>query len=242
MLLARIGLCLCFLGASCFATQILLSPADVIGGSGAYGGNWQTGSFNATEILDQQTGNVVDSFGTTYWLNPDNGPANAYIVIDLGAAYHIVSIDLFNTHNSGFGDRGTGNFTFEASNAITNLGGPGFDLSGPTTTILNGTLAAAPVADPIAAQSFAVSDPGSYRYFKFEPNSVATSGASCCGANNYGLNELRVFDAPASGVPEPASFLLVAGGIALTALRCFPVARRSQRSASESAREARKNT
>jgi hypothetical protein len=45
---------------------------------------------------------VVDVFGASYWLNPDNGPANAYIVIDLGAAYHIVSIDLFNTHNSEF--------------------------------------------------------------------------------------------------------------------------------------------
>jgi hypothetical protein len=193
----------------------------VIGGSGSYGGNWLTGTFNATSIFDQQTGPVSDNFGVSYWINPDDGPQNAYIVIDLGAAYHLSSLDFFNTHNSNFGDRGTGDFTIEAGNSITNLGAPGFDLTGPTVVILNGTLAAAPVADPINAQSFTLSDPGTYRYIKFEPHTVAAAGTPCCGANVYGLNELRVFETPVTtdgSVPEPAPLALLTSGLAAIAL------------------------
>jgi len=191
------------------AGQVVLNGANVIGGSGAYGGDWSSGQFNAREIVDQQTGAVTDSFGATYWLNPDNGPANAYIVIDLGAAYQITSLELFNTHNDGFNDRGTGSFSFEASNSVTNLGTAGFDLSSGTgVTILASTLLPAHTPDPIPGQTFTVSDPGTYRYIKFEPHSVAVGGNSCCGANNYGLNELRVFSDPVA-TPEPASTELV---------------------------------
>ena len=96
----RLTFAFCVLATTCFGSQIPLSPTNVIGGSGSYGGDWQTGSFNATAILDQQTGPVSDTFGISYWINPDDGPFNAYIVIDLGAAYHLSSLDLFNTHNS----------------------------------------------------------------------------------------------------------------------------------------------
>jgi hypothetical protein len=201
------------------AGLLSLSPSNVIGGSIPYGGNWQSGSFNATLILNQQTGAVSDAFGSSYWLNPDGGRADAYIVIDLGATYQVTSLDLFNTHNSNYGDRGTGNFQIRAGNSVVDLGGPGFDLTGSTTVILNGTLVAAPVVDPIAGQSFSVSDTNGYRYLRFEPLSVATANTSCCGANNYGLNELRVFGAEASApqsTPEPAAFVLM--GSALVAI------------------------
>jgi len=217
----RITFASCVLATTCFGSQIALSPSNVIGGSGSYGGNWQSGSFNATEILDQQIGPVSDNFGVSYWINPDGGPLAAYIVIDLGAAYHISSLDLFNTHNSQYGDRGTGDFTIEAGNSVVNLGAAGFDLTGSTTVILNGTLVAAPVSDPIAAQSFILSDPGTYRYLKFEPHTVASAGAPCCGANNYGLNELRAFEEPITtgdSVPEPAPMALLASGLAAVAL------------------------
>jgi hypothetical protein len=208
------------LATTCFGSQIPLSPTNVIGGSGSYGGNWQTGSFNATEILDQQTGPVSDNFGVSYWINPDGGPLNAYIVIDLGAAYHLSSLDLFNTHNSQYGDRGTGDFTIEAGNSVVNLGAAGFDLTGSTTVILNGTLVAAPVSDPITGQTFTLSDPGTYRYIKFEPHTVASAGAPCCGPNNYGLNELRAFETPLpnDNAPEPAPMALIASGLAAVAL------------------------
>jgi hypothetical protein len=209
MSLSRLILLLPF-ASTCFAVQITLSPANVIGGSGSYGPNaWNAGGFNATQILDQQTGPVNDIFATNYWLNPDNGPANAYIVIDLGAAFQITSLDLFNTHNANFNDRGTGSFSFEASNSVTNLGANGFDLSGSITNILNGVLAAG-TTNPDPAQSFAVSNTNSFRYIKFEPHTVAASGTPCCGTNVYGLTEVRVFG---SNVPEPSSMALLGSGL-----------------------------
>src|SRR4051794_25797939 len=156
----RLTFAICAVATTCFGSQIPLSPSNVIGGSGSYGGNWQSGSFNATEILDQQTGPVSDNFGVSYLINPDGGALAASIVIDLGAPSPLSSLDLFNTQNSQYGDRGTGDFTIEAGNSVVNLGAAGFDLTGSTTVILNGTLAAAPVLDPIAAQSFTLSDPG----------------------------------------------------------------------------------
>jgi hypothetical protein len=46
---------------------------------------------------------------------------------------------------------------------------------------------------------------------------VASVNATCCGANVYGLNELRVFEAPsitAEIVPEPAPLALLGFGLA----------------------------
>jgi hypothetical protein len=203
---------------SAVAAQIALTPANVIGGSDSYGGSWNSGCFNATRILDTQSGPVSDGYCVNYWLNPDNGPANAYIVIDLGAAYTLGSIELFNGHNNGFNDRGTGNFNIQAGNAVADLGANGFDLTGSITTIVTGTLApSSSSSEPIPAQTFSAS--GTYRYLRFNPTSVSTSGGSCCGANNYALAEMRVFESAAIATPEPGSVLLLIGGIAVLARR-----------------------
>jgi hypothetical protein len=217
----QIGLALAlaftFVGSS-FAAQILLAPSDVIGSNGQY-----SGTFTASAILDHQTGSINEpAQDGSYWLNSDNGPVNAYVVLDLGAMYHIVSFDLFNTHNANYGDRGTGDFSIEASNSIgAGPGGSvGFDLSGGIVTLVSGTLTSAnPAGDPVAAQTFTSSDAGSYRYVRFSPHSVASFNAPCCGANNYGLNELRAFDGPVTATPEPASVVLL--GLCLAALGLF---------------------
>ena len=201
---------------SVFAAQIPLSPANVIGFFGQY-----SGLFPASAILDHQTGTISEpTQNGSYWLNSDNGPANAYIVIDLGAAFHLGSFDLFNTHNAMFNDRGTGLFSIEASNSISpGVFGSGSDLSGLTVTLVSGTLlAASSNTDPLAPQTFVASDPGSYRYIRFSPHTVATSSTPCCGTNTYGLNELRAFDAPLSEVPEPATMTLLGGGLAVFGL------------------------
>lgn len=199
---------------SMFASQIPLSPGNVIGFLGNY-----SGLFPASSILDHQSGTITEpTQDGSYWLNSDNGPANAYVVIDLGTGFHLGSFDLFNTHNANFGDRGTGAFSIEASNSIGPGVGSGSNLSGTIVTLVSGTLVAAPVSLPLVAQTFLSSDPGSYRYIRFSPHTVAVSGTSCCGSNNYGLNELRAFDAPASGVPEPASMALLGGGILVLGL------------------------
>ena len=120
-----------------------------------------------------------------------------------------------------YGDRGTGDFSIEAGNSVTDLGAAGFDLTGAQPIILNATLLGVPISDPIAGQSFSLSDPGTYRYIKFEPHTVATSGNNCCGANNYGLNELKAFEGPVStdgAAPEPGPMALLASGLAALAL------------------------
>jgi hypothetical protein len=205
---------------SAFASLIPLTPSNVIGFLGAY-----PGPFPASSILDHQTGIITEpSQDGSYWLNSDNGPANAYVVIDLGAAFHLASFDLFNTHNANFGDRGTGAFSIEASNSIVPgaPGSSGSDLSGFVTLALVpvGPLAAenpTPLNGPLTAQTFLSSDPGSYRYIRFSPHSVASFNAPCCGANVYGLNELRVFDAPTT-VPEPATMAIFGLGLAVIGL------------------------
>lgn len=197
-----------------FASQIPLSPGNVIGFLGDY-----SGLFPASSILDHQTGTIVEpAQDGSYWLNSDNGPSNAYIVIDLGSAIHLGSFDLFNTHNATFGDRGTGAFSIEASNSIAPGAGTGSDLSGSIVTLVSGTLLASPVGIPLAAQTFLSTDVGSYRYIRFSPHSVAAPGTPCCGTNVYGLNELRAFDAPVSVIPEPATLGFLGVGLAVLGL------------------------
>jgi hypothetical protein len=198
------------------ASQLIPDPSNVIGSSGSYG-QGAGYDFTAGSIFSQQTGPVTDVFSAgTYWLNPDNGPANAFITIDLGAAYSLSSFDLFNTHNTQYGDRGTGAFTIIGGNTITGTAGD-YVLSGSTTLLASGTLTAAPVSDPISGQIFASLSSGDFRYLEFLPTSVASANNPCCGANVYGLNELRI-----SAVPEPATWaLMILGfaGIGFTAYR-----------------------
>lgn len=200
-----------------FGTPLILAPANVIGYYGQY-----SATFTASSILDNQAGPINEpAQDGSYWLNLDNGPVNAYIVIDLGALYHITSFDLFNTHNANFGDRGTGDFSIEAGNSIGVGIGSGFDLSGGFVTLVSGTLAAAnPATNPLVWGSFGSSDNGFYRYIRFSPHTVASFNAPCCGANNYGLNELRIYEGAVSGSPEPAPLALLGGGfVALGLLR-----------------------
>jgi hypothetical protein len=198
-----------------FASQIPLSPGDVIGFFGVY-----SATFPASSILNHQTGTINEpAQDGSYWLNSDNGPANAYIVVDLGAAFHLGSFDLFNTHNATFNDRGTGAFSIEASNSIGPGIGSGSDLSGTIVTLASGTLLSASLSsDPLVAQTFLSSDPGSYRYIRFSPHTVAASGTPCCGTNVYGLNELRAFDASATVSPEPATMAFLGGGLVIVGL------------------------
>src|SRR4051812_12435964 len=86
--------------AGAFAAQVPLTPSNVIGGSGSYGGEFNSGQFNALQILDDQSAIVTEPTQNGFWLNPDGGPANAYITVDLGAYYHLNRFDLFNAHNA----------------------------------------------------------------------------------------------------------------------------------------------
>ncbi len=191
------------------AAQLTLAPASVIGSSGYY---TACCTFQPGNIFDQQTGTVTESFGAGYWLNPDNGPANAYITVDLGAVYNLTGVTLYNTHNGPYADRGTGDFQIFGSNSVA-----GGALVGGTS-LLSATLTPEVSGDP-TAQAFTLS--GSYRFISFNPTSVSVGGNPCCGANVYGLDELKVFG---TAVPEPATWALMIAGFGMTG---FAMRRRS---------------
>jgi hypothetical protein len=191
------------------ASQILLTPASVIGGSDTFAGAWNApfspaGDFNALNVADDQTGPVVDIFGTNYWLGPQ-GSAQAYFVLDLGAVYNFQSVDLFNTHNNGDFDRATGDFQIYVSNSITSTPTNGMDLVGASLA-LSGTLII--TGDPIPAQSFNFGPGISAQYLRFNAVSIA---ADTIGAQGVGLNEIRVFSTPETG--SSLALLGIAAGI-----------------------------
>jgi hypothetical protein len=213
--------------ATATAAQIALTPTNVIGGTDAYNGNpgggyWNSGSFPASNILSTQTGIVSEASYTGFWLNADSNASSPYITISLGGSFDNLSqVELFNTHNGGYNDRGTGQFQIVGGNAVTNEGttlAPNYELTGPTTVLFSGTLAAANSgqdATGIPAQTFNAIATGSFQYLAFEPLTVAADGnggLGCCGPDNFGLNEIRVFTSP-----EPNSYvgLVGLGGIGL---------------------------
>ena len=189
------------------AAQISLAPANVYASTTPY-----SSTYEANNILDQQTGTINETAQDgSYWLNPDNGASTGTISIDLGAQYRLGSFDLFNTHNAFYNDRGTGSFAIWASNDST---------FATFTQVASGVLTAEMQGTPLTAQTVNSSSNALFQYIQFRALSTAAqtnSGNGCCGPTNYGLNELRVFDAPLIGgaVPEPASWALMIGGFGL---------------------------
>jgi hypothetical protein len=202
-LAAALCLSLASLGAS--AQQLILSPSNVIGSSGFAGVTYEPGN-----LLDQQTGTVTDNFGD-YWLSPTNADAsNTFITIDLGAAYPVDLLVLFNTHHSFNYNRGTGNFRVVASNSVVDLGGSNFALSGTTSVLVQGTLGAVWGDNPPAV-TFDVTDPTPYRFLSFQPLTVASAIAPPT-PTSFGMNEMRVV---VSAVPEASTSAMMLAGVAV---------------------------
>lgn len=196
-------------GAAAFAQaqQVVLTPSSVIGGTGDYfSGNYNVASsFSTLNVVNQQTGSVTEQDQSgSYWLTQNGTPTTGnpkYFVLDLGSPVSISDIDLFNTHNAGYDDRGTGDFAILASNSITPDSNASFgqDLVNPAT-IVNGTLAPAhQTVNPIPAQSFSPNTSTAYQYIEFEDLTIGAAGDRGFGAAGGGLNEIRVF------TPEPAA-------------------------------------
>ncbi|MCU0793605.1 MAG: PEP-CTERM sorting domain-containing protein [Opitutaceae bacterium] len=202
-----------FLGAVSLpgsAQQILLSPGNLIGGGASYYGSFDSGVYSADKVLNQQTGAITDIQGYDMWLGED-GASSGYFVLDLGAAYKLDRIDLVNTHNEFYNDRGTDAFTILVSNSITDAGEVtegvplGMDLVSPVT-LLTGTLTfwlyeETPVIDVFSSSSFVSGASGTaWRYLLFRFDSIN-------GGAGGGLNEIRLYTA----IPEPSTFALLAG-------------------------------
>ena len=162
--------------------QLVLSTTNVIGQSSVY-----SGSFTADKILDEQTSSIGnEGFASGYWLGA-GGSAKGYVLIDLGSSTLISKLEIYNTHNSGYNDRGTLNFHIETGNSVS-----GGALLGGVTN-LSGTLQRG--ADPLFKETFNMNvGSASYRYLSF----VCDSSVN----NNPGLHEIRLFlmGAPAVGL------------------------------------------
>jgi hypothetical protein len=199
------ALSLLVMASSAGAQQLPLSPSNVIGSSGFAGVTYEPGN-----LLDQQTGTVTDNFGD-YWLSPTNAdPANTFITIDLGAAYPVDLIVLFNTHHSFNYNRGTGNFRILAGNSVVDLGGSNFALTGTTSLLVQGALSAVWGDNPPAV-TFDVTDGTPYRYLSFQPLSVA-SAIPPPTPTSFGVNEMRVV---VSAVPEASTSAMMLAGVAV---------------------------
>jgi hypothetical protein len=201
--------------------QVTLTPAAVIGGSGSFGPNFfNSGPFAAGNVFDNQAALTIpedDQFAGDadggYWLGKE-GDTPEFFVVDLGAAFPVTSVDLYNTHNAFYNDRGTLNFQIFGSNTIAPLvsgepGSGGFDLVAPTL-LTSGTLIFETLAnDPLDPQTFALAG-GTFQYLRFE-SLTAAPGAG--GFSGVGLNEMKVFarqDAVAAA-PEAGTLALLAG-------------------------------
>jgi len=198
------------------AQQIILNAASVIGGTVSLDGTaFNNGSFTATHVVDQQTGSITIEYNSNppnYWLAASYGSQAAYyygsyFVLDLGAAFPLGQISLFNTHNGNYGDRMTTDFHIDGSNSVTFLGASnGYDLTSGTT-ILSGTMSYS-LTDPPPEYVFTSSnglDSGTaYRYLRFTVDDYYHSQSTWGGA---GLNEIRIFAA----VPEPPTYAALCG-------------------------------
>lgn len=190
------------------AYQLVLSPSNVIGSSGNYNDSSLTGQFGAANILDTQTGPTQDTRtggSSNYWIE---GGSSGYVTIDLGAAYVINSIDLFNTHNYIYNNFSTNAFSVSAGNSLA--AGPNSpEIGSGSNVIASGNLTQSSSSSQyIVPDSFSSIDQANlYRYIQFNALSYFS------GDIGIGLNELRVFvsSAPTSSasVNEPASVTMI---------------------------------
>ena len=159
----------------------------IIDGSGSWDGGvvgegapFDGGTFPARLTTDGNT-SEPENGAVSYWLGREQ-TLNEYFTLDLGDAFEIDRIDLFNTHNRQFNDRGTDEFVIFASDAVDASN----QLINPAA-ILSGNLSDVTGQDVITADSFPLDNPLTTRYLKFE------ALTSIYGNNNVGLNEIQVF-------------------------------------------------
>jgi hypothetical protein len=190
----------------------LTDGASVIAESGDWGSQFgqSPSQFPATNVLDEHHTEPPDpgtpvgangGSGIYEWLGRE-GTLDTF-TLQLAGPSVITEIDLANTHNGIFNDRGTADFHIVAGNAVD---GSGNVLGG--TTILSGTLSNVSGLGTIPFDTFAVSNPGAFQFLQFFPDS------STYGNGNIGLNEIDVLGNAVT--PEPGTLTLM--GIAAVTL------------------------
>lgn len=162
------------LAAACAARAdlIFLTPSAAIGGTPTFLDSDYKGELNinggyvAGNLFNQQTGavNVTTQQGNV-WFGTDlagAGPLNRWVTIDLGAAYALSHIEVFNSNQS---DRGTGEISLYGANAVEVDADPfnGYTLTSPTLLINNASLTYAAGVNPIAGNIHTVDNQSAFR-------------------------------------------------------------------------------
>ncbi len=189
--------------ASPVVSQIVLNASSVIGGSGS----WPLNAYNATDlgaqhVVDNQSGTVSEPALGSYWLGRENSQQyipyeNEYFVLDLGAEYVISRVELFNTHNQIYNDRGTRDFIIYGAHDKNYVSvASGYTVTSPSQ-ILSGVLSFQtcsndPIEPAVFTEASGLSVSSSYRYIMFKAVNTFTP----TGFGNFrgtGLNEIRLF-------------------------------------------------
>ncbi len=146
-------------------------------------------AYNLTDgdLNDQYPG---DAQGRSFWLGPDGQTGD--VIVDLVDTFTIDRVDLQNSHNGGYHDRGVEDFTLLVST-------DGASWSEVTTGTLTQFVSSGAIQN-IPVESF-MFDPIDARFVKLQIDSI--HGASA------GLNEIRVY----SAVPEPGTLALALLGL-----------------------------
>jgi hypothetical protein len=161
----------------------------IVDGSGSYdgAGTGVIGTFGTYKVTDGRLDDK-DYVGTTlpsYWLGRER-VNNEWFVVDLEAVKEITRIDLQNTTNRQFLDRGTDAFNIQVSTA-----GP----AGPWIPLLDGNLSGPsalvhPNARPFDIFEFPATEA---RWIRFEAETYIQPNPTCC--TGAGLSEMFVYGA-----------------------------------------------
>jgi len=150
--------------------------------------------FQASNIVDGITTDAGSAYNWSFWLAAQGQNQGSWVQVDLGNAYNINNVTLFDTHNRGYYDRGTNAFTLSVS-----TDGLAFhDVASSSFTYDEWTNQTAKSVDVSSAVG---------RYVRFNVNSVY-------GGESAGLAEMKVFGTVAA-VPEPETYAMLLAGLGL---------------------------
>ena len=153
------------------------------GGTVGVGAPYDGGSFPARLAVDGIKFEA-DNASESWWLGREQ-TLDEYFTLDLGEVFSVDRIDLYNTHNRQYNDRGTEEFVIFGSQEVDG----GNQLVNPIP-VLSGNLSDTSFEDDIPVETFTAANGlnvSDVRYLQFQALS------STYGNGNVGLNEIEVY-------------------------------------------------